>query len=120
MTFYHCWVHIPGYQKNYNRNSLFNLREKLNLSIGFELKTIFNGTEFLTVTGNMNHYSHQVRNCLQFFKELPNYLDDESYGILYLWDDEDLNKYNTFQVWSLKNCVVEEKKDNILSPIELE
>lgn len=117
MTFFHAWVHIENYQNHYNRNDLFNLQKKLGVTIGFELKTIFNGTEFITITGNTNHFSSAAESTISFFKSLTQYIHEESYGILYIWDDEDSKQYDKFQVWKLKNGKVESCEDTVLSPM---
>lgn len=120
MTFYHLWVHIDDYNQNYNEKTILDFGEPKGSILGLKLEVIFNGTEFITATANTNHFSSAVKACISFFEQLPEYLNYHSYGVLYVWNDEDKEMYNEFKVWRLKNGKVENCKDTVLSPIELE
>lgn len=120
MTFYHLWVHIDDYNEEYNREEILSYGKPSGLVLGLEIKVIFNGSELITASANANHFSSNVESCISLFEELPKYLNFHSYGILYVWNDEDKEMYNEFQVWRLRHGKVEKCKDTILSPVELE
>ncbi|MGV3723616.1 MAG: Imm7 family immunity protein [Actinomycetota bacterium] len=41
-----------------------------------------------------------------------------SYGLLYVWDEEDPTHHNNFQVWRLRRGEVEQQLDPFLSPCQ--
>ncbi|WP_299261182.1 Imm7 family immunity protein [uncultured Aquimarina sp.] len=77
-----------------------------------------NGTYHLSIMANHNHRTEHV---IEFFKWISE-ISKGSYGILYVHDDEDIEKgnENKFKVWSLKKGKVVEMNDVFLSPMNPE
>jgi len=76
-----------------------------------------NGEWFTEFTIFSNRINPQVLEVFEFYKQIG-HLADGSYGLIYLYNDEDTNgKENQFQVFSLARGVVREHNDPFLSPI---
>lgn len=76
-----------------------------------------NGEWFLEFTLFSNRINPQILEVFEFCKWIGK-VADGSYGLIYLYNDEDRNgKENQFQVFSLARGVVSEKNDPFLSPI---
>ena len=71
-----------------------------------------NGACYVSFAGNPNHRHECV---FGWFHWLARHAPG-SYGILYVWDDEDLNFGNVFRVFCLRRGQVEERIDPFLSP----
>jgi hypothetical protein len=71
-----------------------------------------NGTCFLTFAGNPNHRHDCV---FEWFNWLAKNAIG-SFGLMYLWDDEDAEFRNAFRVFCLRRGQVEERIDPFLSP----
>lgn len=71
-----------------------------------------NGACFITFAGKPNHRHECVFGWFRWLaKHAPG-----SYGLLYIWDDENTEFGNTFQVHCLRRGLVEERIDPFLSP----
>jgi len=83
----------------------------------YTLKAL-NGTYHLSIMANHNHRTEHV---IEFFKWISD-LSKGSYGILYVQDDEDLERgnENNFKIWSMKKGKVVELDDVYLSPMNPE
>lgn len=76
-----------------------------------------NGEWFIEFTLFSNRINPQILEVFEFYKQIGK-LADGSYGLIYLYNDEDLNgKENQFQVFSLVRGVIKENPDPFLSPI---
>lgn len=76
-----------------------------------------NGEWFIEFTLFSNRLNPQVLEVFEFCKQIGK-LADGSYGLIYLYNDEDMNgKENQFQVFSLARGVIKENPDPFLSPI---
>ena len=76
-----------------------------------------NGEWFIEFTLFSNRINPQVLEVFEFYKQISK-LTDGSYGLIYLYNDEDMNgKENQFQVFSLARGVIKENPDPFLSPI---
>jgi len=76
-----------------------------------------NGECFIEFTLFSNRINPQVLEVFEFYEWIGK-LTDGSYGLIYLYNDEDRNgKENQFQVFSLARGVVKENVDPFLSPI---
>lgn len=76
-----------------------------------------NGEWFLEFTLFSNRINPQVLEVFEFCTWIGK-VADGSYGLIYLYNDEDINgKENQFQVFSLTRGVVKENNDPFLSPI---
>jgi hypothetical protein len=78
--------------------------------------SVVNGTYHLVVTGFSNHRGHEAAEVHDVFRLLCQ-IAPGSYGLLYVWDDEDTEGYeNQFQVWVLARGSMERRTDAYLSP----
>lgn len=76
-----------------------------------------NGEWFLEFTLFSNRINPQILEVFELCKWIGK-VADGSYGLIYLYNDEDRNgKENQFQVFSLARGVVSENNDPFLSPI---
>lgn len=76
-----------------------------------------NGEVFIEFTLFCNRITPQVLEVFEFCKQVGQ-LGKGSYGLLYLYDDENTNgKENMFQVFSLTRGILKEHGDPFLSPI---
>lgn len=81
-----------------------------------EIKTQ-NGEYFIEFTLFSNRINPQILEVFEFLIRISK-LADGSYGLIYLYNDEDVNgKENQFQVFSLARGVIKENTDPFLSPI---
>jgi hypothetical protein len=74
-----------------------------------------NGTPFLHVSGKPNHRGRLGDEILEIFRQVGR-LAPGSYGLLYIWDDEDPRFMNHFRVYRLVRGEVTEHPDHLLSP----
>lgn len=93
--------------------------EELNKNLN-EVYTLncLNGQNHLSFMVNHNHRREHV---IAFFKWLAE-IAKGSYGILYVLDDEDIERENdnVFKVWTMKKGKVKECDDPFLSPFNPE
>ena len=85
----------------------------------YSLKSL-NGTYHLSIMVNHNHRT-ATEHVIDFFKWLA-LVSKGSYGIMYVQDDEDIERGNEdkFKVWSMKKGKVAELDDIYLSPLNPE
>eukprot|EP01093_Parvamoeba_rugata_P017975 TRINITY_DN745_c1_g1_i1.p1 TRINITY_DN745_c1_g1~~TRINITY_DN745_c1_g1_i1.p1 ORF type:complete len:151 (-),score=29.85 TRINITY_DN745_c1_g1_i1:167-559(-) len=90
------------------------------LDYGNEIYSLkgLNGTYHLSIMVNHNHRTEHV---IDFFKWIS-HISKGSYGILYVQDDEDIERgnENKFKVWVMKKGKVSEQNDTYLSPMNPE
>ncbi len=82
----------------------------------FELRRAGNALRYLAVHGVTNHRYSQVIDLFRWAADnLP-----ETYGLLYVWDDEDDREggdhTNAFRVWRVAQGALTEHADPFLSP----
>jgi len=76
-----------------------------------------NGEWFLEFTIFSNRKDSRSREVFQLYKKIGE-IAPGSYGLIYLYDDEDVEgKENLFQVFLLARGIVEEREDTFLSPV---
>ena len=76
-----------------------------------------NGVWFAEFTIFCNRITPEVNEVFELYKKIGQ-IAEGSYGLIYLYDDEDVHgKANQFQVFLLARGKVTEKKDVFLSPI---
>lgn len=75
-----------------------------------------NGSWFLEFTLFSNRKNPQTQEVFKLYKRIGE-LAEGSYGLIYLYDDEDERKGNEFQVFSLSRGTVKEFSDSYLSPV---
>lgn len=75
-----------------------------------------NGEAIVTATKLANHLSNDITEIINFFEQIT-VIAPGSYGLLYLYNDEDKNGFdNTFQVFVLSKGNFELHRDPFLSP----
>lgn len=76
-----------------------------------------NGDWFMEFSLYTNRITKRTLEIFELFKQIGK-IAEGSYGLIYLYNDEDLNgKENQFQVFSLARGVIREHRDSFLSPI---
>lgn len=65
---------------------------------------------------NRNHYGDSFDNLYEKLIEIIK-MEPESYGIIYVYDDEDSIFYDSWQVWVIRKGMIEKKVDTFLSPL---
>ena len=90
------------------------------LNYGNEVYSLkyLNGTYHVSIMANHNHRTEHI---IDFFKWIAE-IAKGSYGILYVQDDEDIERgyENEFRVWRMKKGNVTEVNDTYLSPVNPE
>jgi hypothetical protein len=76
---------------------------------------VVNANYFLWFAGCTNHWSNDVDDIFELLRFIATHAPG-SYGLLYLWDDEDSENENAFRVWRLAKGVLSEHPDPFLSP----
>lgn len=74
-----------------------------------------NSCRMLWFCGLTNHWSSDVDEVFALLKFIAACAPG-SFGILYLWNDEDPQHPNEFRIWSLARSVLSEHGDSLLSP----
>lgn len=76
---------------------------------------VTNGEYYIEFSLYTNHFSADVKEYLNFFSEIGK-IAKGSYGLAYLYNDEDAAHYNEFQILRLSRGEVRKFDDRILSP----
>lgn len=98
------------------------IEHKISAELDYEneiyLLKYLNGTYHLSIMANHNHRTEHVINFFKWIAEISK----GSYGILYVQDDEDIDRgnENEFRVWCMKKGKVTELNDTYLSPLNPE
>jgi hypothetical protein len=124
MIEYHGWVIIRDHFNDLDQDIdedkmngiVGRIRERIRPSINneyYDLRTL-NGSFHLTIDAAHNHRSDEP---IEFFKWIAD-ISLGSYGLLYVYDDEDHKRgnENKFKVWRMKKGQVDELDDVYLSP----
>lgn len=126
MLEYYGWARIVGpsddsKDENKKENLIFDsIKNKIELikqdHMVLEAKYI-NGSAKIWAAGDTNHKGEDWYDILSLFKLLAE-LDHNSYGVIYVWDDEDQNgMHDIFQVYIIKNGKLTLHCDPFLSPV---
>lgn len=78
----------------------------------FDVKTAGNGLTYLTVHGNRNHRFQPVIDLFEWIAESL----EHSFGLLYVWDDEEKGRDNEFVVYRVARGSFTQHDDSLLSP----
>ena len=118
----HGWLSIRETHENediFPSNELESRRQRVeeiirNNTCGIRLEYV-NGEPFIYSMFCSNHHTQEVDEIIETYKMISKHAIG-SYGMIYLWDDEDKQYYNYFQVYVFKrgNCSFRLDKD--LSP----
>jgi hypothetical protein len=76
---------------------------------------VVNANYFLYFAGCPNHRSLEVDDTFELIRQIAG-MAPGSYGLLYVWDDEDSKNENAFRVWKLAKGILSEETDPFLSP----
>jgi hypothetical protein len=76
---------------------------------------VINGTHVLWLAGCTNHWGSDIDDVMELL-QVAGEQAEGSYGLLYVWDDEDAVHENVFRVWRLAKGVLSEHPDPFLSP----
>ncbi len=76
---------------------------------------VTNGEYYIEFSLYTNHFSADVKEYLNFFSEVGK-IAKGSYGLVYLYNDEDETHCNEFQILRLSRGEVRKYDDRILSP----
>lgn len=119
----HGWVTVrETYKATYDEEEHMDIiiekikREIENLSWFKPQIKALNGECFLEFTLFANRKNPQTQEVFGLYKRIGE-LAEGSYGLIYLYDDEDKGRENEFQVFSLSRGTVKEFRDSYLSPI---
>lgn len=82
----------------------------------FNLKAV-NGEYILSINGVSNHLSEDVKSITNLFYKIPK-IAKGSYGLMHIWNDEDLNANNKFKVYRMARGKIDVLEDAYLSPCE--
>ncbi len=115
----HCWVTIRTHYSLEDDN-LENTIKLINDKItSFLLNEVvikaMNGEYYLEFSMFSNHMAQDAKNLLELFYYIGE-VAIGSYGLLYLHNDEDAVKHNSFKVYRLCKGKVIEHDDKLLSP----
>lgn len=117
----HGWMTLRETYKVTDEENFDRVLKQVNEEIG-KLKFFkppiksMNGECFIEFSSYTNHMSNDVKEMLFFF-EIVSKIAKGSYGLLYIYNDEDANYYNNFVVYKLARGKVEMYKDRLLSPV---
>lgn len=118
----HGWITIrESYKVTINEDNekffIENIKKEIENLSWFkpQIKSL-NGEWFLEFTIFANRKNPQTEEVFKFYNRVGR-LAQGSYGLIYLYDDEDIGKENQFQVFSLSKGNIKEFSDPFLSPI---
>ncbi len=118
----HGWVTIrETYEAKFEEDNVDIVINKINKEIENLLWfkphiKVQNGTYFLEFSLFSNRRNSETQEIFKLYNKIGK-LAVGSYGLIYLYDDEEEEKENQFQVFSLSRGIVQELKDVYLSPI---
>lgn len=117
----HCWITIrSNYYIEEDEDDLDNKIRQINDKIsllsleGLSIK-VENGEHYIEYSLFSNHMAQDAKELLELFYYVGE-VAIGSYGLLYLYDDEDPTKDNSFKVYRLCKGKVIEFDDQLLSP----
>ncbi|MCC8068144.1 MAG: immunity 7 family protein [Ruminococcus sp.] len=115
MIEFHTWVNIQGNLSIENNIEIISKYiEKLSYKENINLITE-NGCCCLQITTFANRKNEYIREIFNFIEKSLE-IATESYGLIYMFDDEDLLHFNEFQVYKIIRGKIIKDVDNFLSP----
>jgi hypothetical protein len=115
MAHLYGWIHIEDFQEGSRK--VEQMIESLKKPPVFIEKTIMNAVHMVNISACHNHFGDLECEIIQFFHEMATLVDSESYGLLYIYDDEGTNGHpDHFKVYRLAKNGVSEHSDSLLSP----
>lgn len=117
----HSWITLRESYKATDEENFEIVLNRVNKKIerlkysNLQIKVI-NGEYFIEFSLYANHMSPDVKELISFFRIIGN-IAEGSYGLLYIYDDEDKRSFGGFRVYRLARGKVRKYSDNLLSPI---
>lgn len=123
----HGWVTIRAtystiyaedlHEEKYDHMVVEKIKLEIERLLWFKPKIrAMNGDYYSSFDLFCNHKSEDVKEILMFFERIGK-IAEGSYGLIYMYDDEDdIGKDNQFQVWVLARGIVKKYDDTFLSP----
>lgn len=117
----HGWITLRESYKDTDEEDVEMVLNHVNKTIerlkynNLQMKVI-NGEYFIEFSLYANHMSPDVKELISFFQIIGS-IAEGSYGLLYIYDDEDKRNTNGFRVYRLAKGKVKKYNDNLLSPI---
>ena len=114
----HCWITLRDnyYIEDEEDLDIWPIYDKISsLSLEGLCITAMNGERYIEYSLFSNHMAQDAKELLELFYYVGE-VAIGSYGLLYLYDDEDPTKDNSFKVYRLCKGKVVEFDDQLLSP----
>jgi len=116
----HGWITIKEtYKAIYEGNDdiIDKIKEEIEKMLWFKPQVkALNGQWFIEFTIFCNRRNPEIEEVFRLYKRIGE-IAEGSYGLIYLYNDEEKGKENQFQVFSLSKGIVKESFDSFLSPI---
>ena len=115
MTQLYGWINIEDY--NGDSNDIEELIKEIECEGLFIKRTIMNAVHMINMSSCHNHFGKLEKSVIDFYYKIANVVDSESYGLLYIYDQEGQNGHiDKFQVLRLAKNVVTVVDDPFFSP----
>jgi hypothetical protein len=122
MVEYHGWITLREASSETNEDRLVVIAaliqqeiERRNAQHRIIGMKVVNANYIMWFAGCTNHWSSDVDDIFELLRFVATQAPG-SYGLLYLWDDEDLQYENEFRVWKLAKGMLSQHADPFLSP----
>lgn len=115
MAHLYGWIHIEDLE--IDSREVDKLIEELPQDGLFINRTVMNAVSMIHFSSCHNHFGELERRVIEFYHAISKMVDSESYGLLYIYDDEGRNgHHDQFQVLRLAKNEVSEQNDPFFSP----
>ncbi len=115
MTTLNGWLHINGFNADSaTTEACLNQIRREGLFVN---RTVMNTILLIQIASCHNHFSGLERSVIDFFRDMSKMVDSESFGLLYIYDEEGRSGCDDgFQVFRLAKNEVTCVKDPFFSP----
>lgn len=113
MVILHGWINIRK-----GSNTVLEIFEDLNEKKGIQISKMYmNGEVVYNLFLCHNHMGESIENLLKSLKQIVGIENPDTYGLIYILNDEDTILFDQWQIWKInKNTVVEIIDEEYLSP----
>lgn len=109
------WINIEDYDGD--SKEVEQLIKNIECEGLFIRKTIMNAVHMINISSCHNHFGELERSVIDFYYKISKLVDTESFGLLYIYDEEGQNGHlDKFQVLRLAKNEVTEVDDPFFSP----